>query len=137
VLGHQHVPEIERLLRESGAADPRVSLVPHSGPLVRGIFTTATVLLGEGEDAAAVEGVFREVYGGERFVRLRQGTPRVSVVAGTNFADVAVHGRGRRVVILTAIDNLGKGMASQAIQNLNCMFGFPEDEGLLDFGHRP
>ena len=137
VLEHQHAPEIERLLRESGAADPAVSLVPHSGPFVRGIFTSATVLLGEGEDASVLEGVFREVYGGERFVRMRKGTPRVSVVAGTNFADVAVHGKGRRAVVLTAIDNLGKGMATQAVQNLNCMFGIPEPEGIADFGHRP
>ena len=137
VLEHQHVPEIERLLRESGAADPRISLVPHSGPFVRGIFTTATVLLDSGADAAALEGLVREVYAGEPFVRVRKGTPRVGVVAGTNFADVSVHARGGRAVILTAIDNLGKGMASQAVQNLNRMFGIPETEGLLDFGHRP
>jgi N-acetyl-gamma-glutamyl-phosphate reductase len=137
VLEHQHVPEIERLLRESGAADPRVSLVPHSGPFVRGIFTTATALLDQPADAGALEGLFREVYEGERFVRLRKGTPRVSVVSGTNFADLSVHVKGRRAVILSAIDNLGKGMASQAVQNLNCMFGIPEAEGILDFGRRP
>lgn len=137
VLEHQHVPEIERLLRESGAADPRVSLVPHSGPFVRGLFTTATVLLDGPADAGVLEGLVREVYAGEPFVRLRRGTPRVSVVAGTNFADLAVHARGRRAVVLSAIDNLGKGMASQAVQNLNCMFGFPETDGILDFGHRP
>ncbi|HEU4394515.1 MAG TPA: N-acetyl-gamma-glutamyl-phosphate reductase, partial [Planctomycetota bacterium] len=67
----------------------------------------------------------------------RKGTPRVSVVAGTNFVDLAVHASGRRAVILSALDNLGKGMASQAIQNLNCMLGFPETEGLLDQGCRP
>jgi N-acetyl-gamma-glutamyl-phosphate reductase len=137
VLEHQHAPEIERLLRESGAGDPRVSLVPHSGPFVRGIFTTATALLREEVDAEALEGLVREVYGGERFVRVRKGTPRVAVVAGTNFADLSVHARGRRAVVLSAVDNLGKGMASQAVQNLNCMFGIPEHEGLLDFGTRP
>jgi N-acetyl-gamma-glutamyl-phosphate/LysW-gamma-L-alpha-aminoadipyl-6-phosphate reductase len=137
VLEHQHVPEIERLLRESGAADPGVSLVPHSGPFVRGIFTTATALLESPADAGTLERLFREVYGGERFVRMRKGTPRVSVVSGTNFADVSVHAKGRRVVVLSAIDNLGKGMASQAVQNLNCMFGIPEAEGILDYGHRP
>jgi N-acetyl-gamma-glutamyl-phosphate reductase len=137
VLDHQHVPEIERLLRESGAADPRVSFVPHSGPFVRGIFTTATALLREEVDAGALEGLVREVYAGEPFLRIRKGTPRVAVVAGTNFADVAVHARGRRVVVLSALDNLGKGMASQAVQNLNCMFGLPETDGILDPGHRP
>lgn len=137
VLDHQHVPEIERLLRESGASDPRVSFVPHSGPFVRGIFTTATALLREEADAGALEGLFGEVYGGEPFVRIRKGTPRVAVVAGTNYADVAVHAKGRRAVVLSALDNLGKGMASQAVQNLNCMFGLPETDGLLDSGHRP
>jgi N-acetyl-gamma-glutamyl-phosphate reductase len=137
VLEHQHVPEIERLLRESGAADPRVSMIPHSGPFVRGLFTSAAVLLEAGTDAAALEGLVREVYEGEPFVRVRKGTPRVAVVEGTNFADVSVHVRGNRAVILSAIDNLGKGMASQAVQNLNTMFRIPETEGILDYGHRP
>ena len=137
VLEHQHVPEIERQLRESGAADPVVSLVPHSGPFVRGIFATATVLLDGPADGGALEGLYREVYAGEPFIRIRKGTPRVGVVAGTNFADVAVHAKGERAVILCAIDNLGKGMASQAVQNLNLMFGLPETSGLRDFGCRP
>ncbi len=137
VLAHQHAPEIERLLRESGASDPVVSLVPHSGPFVRGIFTTATALIDSGVDPGTLEGLVREVYAGEPFVRVRRGTPRVSVVAGTNFCDLAVHAKGRRVVILTAIDNLGKGMAGQAVQNLNLLFGFPETEGLRDTGGRP
>jgi N-acetyl-gamma-glutamyl-phosphate reductase len=137
VLGHQHVPEIERLLRESGAADPRVALVPHSGPFSRGIFATATVRLEGGADRAVAEGLFREVYGGEPFVRIRPDTPRVGVVEGTNFADLAVHVRDGRLVVLCALDNLGKGMASQAVQNLNLMFGFPETEGLLEHGRRP
>jgi N-acetyl-gamma-glutamyl-phosphate/LysW-gamma-L-alpha-aminoadipyl-6-phosphate reductase len=137
VLDHQHVPEIERLLRESGAENPRVSLVPHSGPFVRGIFATCTALLDPPADAAALEGLLREVYAGEPFVRVRKGTPRVGVVEGTNFVDLAVHARGPRAVVLAALDNLGKGMASQAVQNLNRMFGIPETEGLLDFGRRP
>jgi len=137
VLEHQHAPEIERLLRESGAEAPRVSLVPHSGPFVRGIFATATVELDPPVEAAALEGLVREVYAGEPFVRIRAGTPRVAVVEGTNFVDLAVHAKGRRAVILAALDNLGKGMASQAVQNLNRMFGLPETDGLLDFGRRP
>lgn len=137
VLEHQHVPEIERQLRESGAESASVSLVPHSGPFVRGIFATAAVLLDAPAEPQALEGIFREVYGGEPFVRIRRGTPRVGVVAGTNFADVAVHAKGRRAVVLCAIDNLGKGMASQAVQNLNLLFGLPETAGLLHPGSRP
>ncbi|MHC4821105.1 MAG: N-acetyl-gamma-glutamyl-phosphate reductase [Planctomycetota bacterium] len=137
VLRHQHVPEIEQLLRESGAGDPRVSMVPHSAPMVRGIFTTATVETASNTDAAVLRGVVEEVYGGEPFIRLRDETPRVGVVAGTNFADLSIHAEGRRVMMLSAIDNLGKGMASQGVQNLNLMFGLPEVTGLVDFGGRP
>jgi N-acetyl-gamma-glutamyl-phosphate/LysW-gamma-L-alpha-aminoadipyl-6-phosphate reductase len=137
VLTHQHRPEIERLLRESGAESPSLSFIPHSAPFVRGIFATATALLDAPADARVLEGLVREVYAGEPFVRIRRGTPRVAVVAGTNFADIAVHAEGRRAVVLCALDNLGKGMASQAIQNLNLMFGIPETAGIDDTGSRP
>ncbi len=137
VLSHQHVPEIERFLRESGAPDPRVSFLPHSGPFVRGIFTTATATVSPAPDGEALEALVREVYAGEPFVRVRRGTPRVAVVAGTNFIDLSVHVDRDRVAVLSAIDNLGRGMASQAVQNLNLLLGLPETDGLLDFGSRP
>ena len=71
------------------------------------------------------------LYGGEPFVRLREGTPALRHVTRTNFCDIAVHRRGERVVVLSAIDNLVKGMAGQAIQNMNVMLDLPEHEGLL------
>jgi N-acetyl-gamma-glutamyl-phosphate reductase len=137
VLDHQHVPEVERFLRESGAADPRISFVPHSAPMVRGIFLTATLRMQPAPDGEALEALVREVYTGEPFVRVRRGTPRVTVVAGTNYCDLSVQTVDGRTVILAALDNLGKGMASQAVQNLNLMFGLPETAGLLHTGSRP
>ena len=62
---------------------------------------------------------------------MRSGPPRLVDIVGTNFCDISVHVRERQLVVMSAIDNLGKGMASQAIQNLNILFGLPESTGLL------
>jgi N-acetyl-gamma-glutamyl-phosphate/LysW-gamma-L-alpha-aminoadipyl-6-phosphate reductase len=134
VLRHQHAPEIEQHLADLGGP-VRVELVPHSAPLARGIFTTARVRLPEG--APDAREVFANLAEAEPFVRLRTDTPRLAAVARTNLVDVAVHADGRTLVVLTAIDNLGKGMAGQAIQNLNLLLGYPETEGLLRPGGRP
>jgi len=128
VLAHQHEPEVATELERLGAGRLDLAMVPQSGPFARGIFTVAHVRM---EDASGVAAVYAERYGGERFVRTRRDTPALRHVARTNFCDLAVHVRGARVVVLTAIDNLGKGMAGQAIQNLNLMCGLEETEGLL------
>ena len=138
VLGHQHVPEIARCLGLAGMdRGTPWWMVPQSGPFARGIFTTLFVDLPDGVDADLVRGAFAEEYADDPFVRVRDGTPRVGHVRGTNFADVSVTVRDGVAVVLSAIDNLGKGMASQAVQNLNLMFGLDEAEGLLVPGSRP
>lgn len=124
-LRHQHLPEVVRAL--GSASD--VDFVPHSAPFARGIHVTAFVPVGDAP-ADAVEACFRETYADEPFVRLRDGPPEVRAVQGTNHADVSVTtGRGVAVV-LVAIDNLGKGMAGTAVQNLNLVCGLPETTGL-------
>lgn len=128
VLVHQHQPEVDQELLRLGAGDFDLGMVPQSGPFARGIFTVAHARIADDVDVADL---YAERYRDEYFVRLRQGTPTLRHVARTNFCDLAVHTRGRRVVVLTAIDNLGKGMAGQAIQNLNLMLGFEETAGLL------
>ncbi|MEM8884505.1 MAG: N-acetyl-gamma-glutamyl-phosphate reductase [Planctomycetota bacterium] len=130
VLTHQHEPEVVRELTRLGAHDFEIGMIPQSGPFARGIFTVAHLRVPEDVDVAAR-------YGGERFVRVREGTPALRHVARTNFCDVAVHRRGERVVVLSAIDNLVKGMAGQAIQNLNLMCGLEESTGLLAPGANP
>jgi len=134
VLGHQHEPEIVRELERLGASGFDAAMIPQSGPFVRGIFTVAHARVPEDVD---VQALFRERYAGEPFVRLRAETPALRHVVRTNFCDVAVHRRGERVVVLTAIDNLVKGMAGQAIQNLNLMCGLDETAGLRTPGANP
>jgi N-acetyl-gamma-glutamyl-phosphate reductase len=138
VLDHQHVPEIRRCLEGAGlpAATPWL-MVPQSGPFARGIFTTLFATAPRDVTTAEVRALFAAEYADDPFVRLRGDTPQVGHVRGTNFCDVSVRAQGREVVVLTAIDNLGKGMVSQAVQNLNLMFGLEETAGLLRPGSRP
>ncbi len=138
ILAHQHVPEISLCLSRVGMdRAKRWMMVPQSGPFARGIFTTLFVDLPEGTDEAAVRNAFDNEYADAPFVRMRNGTPRLGHVRNTNFCDIAVTVADGVAVVLSAIDNLGKGMASQAIQNLNLMFGFDETTGLLVPGSRP
>lgn len=138
VLAHQHVPEIVLCLSRAGLERGTPWwMVPQSGPFSRGIFTTLFVDLPAGASAEHVRDAFREEYADDPFVRLRDGTPRVGHVRATNFCDVSVTVQDGVAVVLTAIDNLGKGMASQAVQNLDLMFGLPETTGLLVPGSRP
>lgn len=130
VLGHQHEPEITRELGRLGAADFEIAMIPQSGAFARGIFTIAHLRVPESVDIASL-------YLSEPFVRLREGTPALRHVVRTNFCDIAWHRRGERVVVLSAIDNLVKGMAGQAIQNLNLMCGLEETTGLLYPGANP
>jgi len=138
VLDHQHVPEIRRCLEGAGmpAATPWL-MVPQSGPFARGIFTTVFVSAPRDVAADEVRSLFAAEYGDDPFVRLRADTPQVGHVRHTNFCDVAVRAAGREVVVMTAIDNLGKGMVTQAIQNLNLMLGIDETAGLRRPGGRP
>jgi N-acetyl-gamma-glutamyl-phosphate reductase len=135
VLDHQHVPEIVRCLGLTPAT-PWL-MVPESGPFARGIFTSLFVDLARETTTAELRALFDEEYGDDPFVRMRADTPQVAHVRNTNFCDVSVRSAGRVAVVLTAIDNLGKGMVTQAIQNLNLMFGLDETAGLLRPGGRP
>jgi N-acetyl-gamma-glutamyl-phosphate reductase len=135
VLDHQHVPEIVRCV----GLPPGTPwlMVPESGPFARGIFTSVFVDLPRETTTAELRAAFAEEYGDDPFVRLREETPQVAHVRNTNFCDVAVKAMGRSAVVLTALDNLGKGMVTQAIQNLNLMFGLEETAGLMRPGGRP
>ncbi len=135
-LAHQHTPEIAQALRDAGAKDLDLTFVPHSAPMVRGIFATAYATVAA-DDGARVESLYRDRYAKEPFVRYVPGSPDVNVVAGSNFADVSVAVRGTRVVAFCALDNLVKGGAGQAVQNLNAMMGWPERQGLEFPGMMP
>jgi len=129
VLDHQHVPEIETFLEGLGAR-PQVLFVPLSAPVDRGILATCFVPVGSADAAA----ILADAYADAPLVRIRKGSPEIRVVRGSALCDLSVHQRGDTAVVLSAIDNLGKGAASQAVQCLNLSFGLPVTTGL---GHIP
>src|SRR5574338_1361088 len=142
-LEHQHVPEIAETLAAAGARDPQIRFVPVSAPLVRGILATAFVELPEEWTQERVERLYRDAYAGEPFVRVpRRRLPEVAAVSGSNHAEVGVVAgpvrAGRRTVTcFGATDNLVKGGAGQAIQNMNLMLGLDEKASLADPGPWP
>jgi len=115
-----------------GSAGPRVHFVPHLVPMTRGLLTTCYVPLADRRDREEVLALLRARYAEEPFVRVTDGSPGTGATAGSNFCDLgaAVDGRGRLAVVSTALDNLGKGAAGQAIQNMNLMLGLEERSGL-------
>lgn len=136
-LAHQHEPEILQALGDPGGQQLAVSFVAQSMDLVRGIFATVHATLREPSDAKALRRHFESFYAGRPFVRFVDESPTLQEVVGTNFADLAVACRGRQVIALCAIDNLVKGMAGTAVQNLNLMCGLPETTGLWTPSLRP
>ena len=131
VPGHRHLPEIRQIL-DSVAADPvELTFVPHLVPMVRGIHAT---LYADLIAQADLQAVFEKAYVNEPFVGvLPPGDhPETRSVRGSNMCRIAVHrpGQGNRVVVLSVIDNLVKGAAGQAMQNMNLMFDVPETTGL-------
>jgi N-acetyl-gamma-glutamyl-phosphate reductase len=135
VLNHQHTPEIDQYLSQIAGKSLSVTFVPHLLPVNRGILETIYVHLNHKTSLAEITDLYKKFYKTEPFVRvLDAGTqPELKNVVGTNYCDIglAVHETGNTVVITTAIDNLMKGAAGQAVQNMNIMCGFKETEGLL------
>ena len=131
VFGHRHEPEIEQ---ELGAA---VTFVPHLVPLDRGILETIYARVRRGTTAADVGGVMKASYENAPFVRLTgEVLPEIKHVAYTNFCDIGwrVDVAGGRILLVSVIDNLVKGAAGQAIQNMNVALGIDERAGLLPSG---
>lgn len=130
VLAHRHEPEILQALGEPFSKEHSMMFVPHLIPTSRGIFVTAYATLKNPESEATVRDAFASSYQDSPFVRLRSTPPRLVDVVGTNFCDISVTVRDEQVCVMAALDNLGKGMAGQAIQNLNIIFGLPQGRGL-------
>ena len=137
VLDHQHTPEIEQTLRDAGAAeDTRVQFVPVSAPLTRGILANSFVEVPESLSADELVAMYEQYYEGSAFVRvLGQRGAEVVAVKGSMWVDLSIelgeaHGGVRTCVISTALDNLVKGGAGQAVQSMNLMFGRPQGEGI-------
>lgn len=144
-VGHRHTAEIEQELSTLANEKVSVSLSAHAVNMVRGILSTCHVFLTEPMKSIDIWRSFREFYEGEPFIRLvrdRKGVfryPDPKVVVGTNYCDVGfeVDERTNRVVLLSAIDNLVKGAAGTAVQDMNIMMGYDEGEGLKSLGLHP
>lgn len=131
VLEHQHEPEILQCIHEKGDNEFGFAFIPHSLPLVRGIFTTATIVLKDDVPFEKIERTYEKHYADKKFVRRVASSPQLKMVAGTNFIEYSLKKRGNTLVVMTAIDNLVRGAAGQAIQNMNIMFGLEETAGLF------
>lgn len=132
VFTHRHTPEVSDHL---GLAPRDFVFTTHLLPLDRGILSTLYVWLEEARKAEEMEALYREFYWGKPMVRLSPvgRLPELQDVARTNFCDIgfALDPSGERLVIVSCLDNLGKGAAGQAVQNMNVMQGYPEAAGLL------
>jgi len=134
VFKHRHGPEMEQELSLVAGHPVSISFTPHLLPIDRGILSSIYATLRDDRTAADILELCRDFYEGEAFVRIcPEGMyPNVLFVRGSNFCDigVTVDARLKRVVVFSAIDNLVKGAAGQAVQNMNLMCGFKEDTGL-------
>jgi LysW-gamma-L-alpha-aminoadipyl-6-phosphate/LysW-L-glutamyl-5-phosphate reductase len=142
-LVHQHLPEIHETLTAQGAIGLSLHFVPVSAPLTRGIFATSFVRVDAHMTAERIAEAFHKTYAGARFVRVpERRLPEVVAVSGSNYAEVGfelgpVEGNERVVACFSAIDNLIKGGAGQAVQSMNLALGLDEATTLADAGGFP
>lgn len=134
---HQHVPEIEQELKSIGEWSNEFVFMTHSLPVARGIFASIYCELKNELTATDARAMFADFYRESFFVRLVEGSPDINWVKTTNFCDLGFAARGRQLVVFSAIDNLVKGAAGQAVQNMNLMFGLDEKTGLMLVGTNP
>ncbi len=129
---HRHTPEIAQELGLIAGCAPRLTFTPHLIPMTRGLLATCYVSLRDGVTAAQVADAYATAYAEEPFVRITKSYPATKATLGSNWCLVhpVVDEPNRRLVAFAAIDNLVKGAAGSAIQNLNAMRGFPETMGL-------
>jgi N-acetyl-gamma-glutamyl-phosphate reductase len=130
---HQHLPEIQTVLSTFSSTPISLSFVPHLLPITRGIYTTIHATMIKQYDEQAILTVYEKYYGKAPFIRYSASAiPEIKNVNYTNYIDIGfrINQEERQIVILSAIDNLIKGAAGQAIQNMNILFGLNETEGL-------
>lgn len=134
VANHRHTPEIEQELSSACQEDIILNFTPHLVPMNRGILATCYANLNKNYSEKDIETIFKKYYGEEYFIRLLNELPQTKNVKGSNFCDIAfkLDKRTNRIIVVSAIDNLVKGAAGQAIQNMNIIMGFEEKMG-IDF----
>jgi len=131
LFSHRHTPEI---LEHTGLPEDRIIFSTHLLPLARGILSTIYVTLSEPRSGAEIEAIFRKFYAGRSMVRIWSAgsLPELQHVAHTNFCDIgfSLDNPGKRLIVVSCLDNLGKGAAGQAVQNLNLTLGIEEQTAL-------
>lgn len=141
VATHRHTPEIEQTLSLAGGEAIQLNFTPHLLPMSRGILVTLYASLKKGVSKAQIDQAYLSAYEKETFVRLMPDgvLPETKWVKGSNCCDLAwrVDERTNRIIVISCIDNLIKGAAGQAVQNMNVMSGWPEETGLKPVGQFP
>ncbi|MFH1503976.1 MAG: N-acetyl-gamma-glutamyl-phosphate reductase [Candidatus Omnitrophota bacterium] len=132
-FNHQHTPEIESVLKESARKDIKLSFVPQVIGAEAGIYSTIYVSFKNKETEAGIKSIYRKYYKNCPFIRICKDLPKLKQTVGTNFCDLgaALEPGTKLGVIISSIDNLVKGAAGSAVQNMNIMCGFSETLGLL------
>ena len=134
VAAHRHTPEIEEQLSYAAGQPVLINFTPHLVPMNRGILITAYASLKKEVSYEEVKAAYDKYYANEKFVRVleKDVCPQTKWVEGSNYVDVnfKIDPRTKRVIMMGAMDNLVKGAAGQAVQNMNLMFGLKESEGL-------
>ena len=134
VATHRHTPEIEEQLGYASGENVTISFTPHLVPMNRGILATEYATLKKDVTGEEVKAIYDKYYADETFIRVldKDVCPQTKCVEGSNYVDVnfKIDLRTGRVIMMGAIDNLVKGAAGQAVQNMNLIFGLPESEGL-------
>lgn len=129
-LAHRHAPEVMGLCEAASGTRPVLHFVPHSGPFARGIHVTVQAALDEPVHADDLRRALQDFYAGSEFVQVRDGTPRIKDVAGSNYCHLGVATDAGSVAVFAVIDNLVKGAAGGAVQWMNRQLGWPEVTGL-------
>ena len=142
VFAHQHEFEVRQVLstaaQQFGGLAPSFSLIPHSAPMVRGIYLSAQTQLPEAQFDTNFSALFAGFYQKSAFIRvIDDGMARTAAVIGSNYCDISITRQGSQLAILLTLDNLLKGMAGQAVQNMNIALGLPETMGLGQLGLFP
>ena len=134
VASHRHTPEIEEQLGYASGEEVLINFTPHLVPMNRGILVTEYAALKKEVTYEAVKAVYDQYYEQERFIRVLDADvcPETKWVEGSNFVDInfKIDPRTNRIIMMGAMDNLVKGAAGQAVQNMNLMFGIEESQGL-------
>lgn len=130
---HQHKPEINKILSQVAGEKIDVVFTPHLIPMNRGILSTIYMKLSKKTDTKAVIDIYKKFYKGKPFVRIYDEgkLPQIKNVVGSNYCDIGLKVTGNTLIAVACIDNLTKGAAGQAVQNMNIMAGFSETEGLI------